>query len=248
MLGLTKAIARYNLRYHNNGLYAYAIQWIRGEISSEAKNWKKRGTGGETRIERWVYSHPYDEPQQIADDLTKKGIRCTAEQAAAAMHGISARRSAEHYSTTDSDYDEDDNLIGSRPAAAHDMYAMYDCYGSKQLSPQLFTTPPAASLTTLPPTPTGEPRNVSKRLAGEHTHSSLSRKTTPVSQPVRTRSSIFTRGSAASRSPPPTHDADASPNLASLERDTGEAGKITTQSRHPKRTTENRSNTYVYRY
>jgi hypothetical protein len=38
--------------------------------------------------------------------------------------------SVEHYSTTDSDYDEDDNFIGARPATSHEMYRMYDCYSS----------------------------------------------------------------------------------------------------------------------
>jgi hypothetical protein len=126
---LTKAILRFNLR-RNNGLFAYVETYIRGAISKEARDWKKRGTSGETRIERWVYSHPYDTPQQIADALSKRGIRCTPEQAEQAQHSVTARRSTEHYSTTDSDYDEDDNFIGARPATSHEMYRMYDCYSS----------------------------------------------------------------------------------------------------------------------
>jgi hypothetical protein len=134
---ISEAITRFNPR-RNNGLYAYAKKYIEGAISAEARNWKKRGTAGETRIERWIYSHPYDEPEEVAAALRKRGIRCTPEQAAEAMHGISARRSAEHYSTTDSDYDKkEDNFIGARPATSHDMYRMYDCYSGNRLSPQL---------------------------------------------------------------------------------------------------------------
>lgn len=136
MLGLRDGIANFDLR-PNNRLYAYAIKWIRGAISAEAKKWKKRGTAGETRIERWIYSRPYDKPEQIANALQDRGTSCTPEQATA-MHGFSARRSAEHYSTTDSDYDEeDDNFIGAHPASSHDMYRMYDCYGSNQSAPHL---------------------------------------------------------------------------------------------------------------
>ena len=129
MAELTKAITRVDLR-RNNGLCAYAQKYVKGAISAEVRNWKKRGTFGETRIERWVYSRPYDTPQQIADALIKRGIRCTPEQAEQAQHSVTARRSTEHYSTTDSDYNEDDNFIGARPATSHEMYRMYDCYNS----------------------------------------------------------------------------------------------------------------------
>jgi RNA polymerase sigma factor (sigma-70 family) len=129
MLGLNQAITRLNPR-RNNRLYAYAQKYIKGAISAEVKNWKKRGTSGETRIERWVYSHPYDTPEQIADALQQRGESCTPEQAAQAQQSVSARRSPEHCGTTDSDYDEDDNFIGARPATSHDMYRMYGCYGS----------------------------------------------------------------------------------------------------------------------
>jgi DNA-directed RNA polymerase specialized sigma subunit len=130
VLELTKAITRFNPR-SNNGLYAFAKKYIEGGISAEARKYKKRGTGGETRIERWVYSHPYDTPEQIAAELSKRGIRCTPEQAAEAQQYVTARRSTEHYSTTDSNYDDEDNFIGSRPAASHDMYGLYDCYGKQ---------------------------------------------------------------------------------------------------------------------
>ena len=129
MAELTKAIFRFNPR-RNNGLYAYAKKYIEGAISAEAKNYKKRGTGGETRLERWIYSHPYDTPEEIVAALSKRRMNDTPEQVAQAQQGVSARRVSEHYSTTDSNYDEDDNFTGSRPAASHDMYRMYDCYGS----------------------------------------------------------------------------------------------------------------------
>ena len=130
-LALSEAIARFDLR-RNNGLYAYAEKYIKGAISAEAEKFKKQGTAGETRLERWIYSHPYDTPERIAAELSERGMEYTPEQVAQAQQGVSARRSAEHYSTTDSDYDADDNLIGARPATSHDMYAMYDCYGSNQ--------------------------------------------------------------------------------------------------------------------
>jgi hypothetical protein len=130
MVGLTEAILRYNLR-SNNRLYAYAKSYIEGAISAEAKKYKKRGTAGETRLERWIYSHPYDTPEEIVAALSKRGMSYTPEQVEQAQQCVSARRVSEHYSTTDSDYDEDDNFIGARPAASHDMYGLYDSYGSQ---------------------------------------------------------------------------------------------------------------------
>ena len=131
MAALTKAILRFDLR-RNNGLYAYALKYIKGAISAEAKRFKKRGTFGETRIERWIYSHPYDTPEEVADELSKRGTHCTAEQVAQVQQSVSARRVSEHYSTTDSDYDENDESIGARPAASHDMYRMYECFGGNR--------------------------------------------------------------------------------------------------------------------
>lgn len=129
MAELTKAILRFDLR-RNNGLYAYAVKYIKGAISAEARRFKKRGTFGETRLERWIYSHPYDTPEEIAAALRERGESCTLEQVAEAQQSVSARRVSEHYSTTDSEYDENDESIGARPAASHDMYSMYSCYGS----------------------------------------------------------------------------------------------------------------------
>ena len=142
LLAFNEAIARFN-PHRNNGLYAYAKKYIEGAISAEAKNYKKRGTGGETRIERWVYSHPYDTPEKIAAALRERGTNCTPAQVEQAMQSLSARRVSEHYSTTEShsadrddkrgnygDNKHDDDCADEPSAASHDMYRMYDCYGS----------------------------------------------------------------------------------------------------------------------
>jgi hypothetical protein len=136
-VGLLVAISRFDLR-RNNGLPAYAWPYIEDAIRQETKKYWKRGIAGETRIDRYVSSHPYDTPEQISYALDKKGIRCTPGQATEALNAISARRNIGSYSTTteggySDDYDEEMSARAeAKPAGSHDMHAMYGCFNCGQ--------------------------------------------------------------------------------------------------------------------
>ena len=161
------------------------------------------------------------------------GHRCTPEQVAEAQQSVSARRVSEHYSTTDSEYDENDESIGARPAASHDMYSMYSCYGSSNRFHKAFSG-------LVDRWAAEADRRAAKRLkaigrrayalelvARDHArgYAVLPVDYHPASETLpqvrnlpATSSSTFTRGSAPStrsRSPPLNPDANASPNLAS---------------------------------
>jgi hypothetical protein len=75
--------------------------------------------------------------------LSKRGTRCTPEQAADAISAISRRRSLKSYSTaTESGCSDDYDRAWSernklKAAASHEMYQLYGCFSRFQLSPQL---------------------------------------------------------------------------------------------------------------
>jgi len=76
---------------------AYAMRCIGGQISEESKAFIKRGLVGETRIDRWLYSHPKATPREMVAAFTRKGKRidfCEAEQQIAAFK---ARHSFKKY-------------------------------------------------------------------------------------------------------------------------------------------------------
>jgi hypothetical protein len=141
-LGLLVAISRFDLKW-NDGLSAYARFYIEDAIRDAAKRHWNKGIAGETRIDRYIASHPYDTPEQLADALDKKGIRCTPEAAAQALEASAARRSVAAYSTTmeggySEDYDPEWSTEAEvKPACSHDMYQLYGCYSRFQLSPHL---------------------------------------------------------------------------------------------------------------
>ena len=130
VVGLTTAIRRFDLRRNSGRLSSYAKSYIQGATSAEVRRYKQGGFSGETRLERWIASHPYDDAAEIADAMRERGMACTTEQAAEAQQLFTARRNTEHYSTTDADYDDEDNFIGARPAASHEVHGMYGAFGT----------------------------------------------------------------------------------------------------------------------
>ena len=57
VLGLSEALHRFDTR-RNTGFNAFARKHIKYACAAEAKEWRRRGQDGETRIDRWLYSHP----------------------------------------------------------------------------------------------------------------------------------------------------------------------------------------------
>jgi hypothetical protein len=134
-IGLLTAVDRYDCS-RNNGLYAFAIEYIKDAIRTGAK---RLGDpfAGETRIERFVRSHPYDSPEWIADTLN-----CSVKKAEKALDSFHCRRGIQTYSTTfEGGFNEDiDGRERASPRNAMPSYEArrhFDCFSPHQLSPQL---------------------------------------------------------------------------------------------------------------
>ena len=141
--GLLKGLRGFNNR-HNRASFRYIEMHIRNAIREEAKKWKKRGTVGDTRVERYVFSHPYETPEQIAYALDKRGIRCTPEQAEEALDALDARRARQSYKDAEqSDVDFKHHLTarGGRFTSGgftrEQLRWRFNCFGAAQLSPQV---------------------------------------------------------------------------------------------------------------
>jgi DNA-directed RNA polymerase specialized sigma subunit len=130
------AIERFDLR-RNTGLRAYAEHWIHKGMRKVVKDWRRGGQAGETRADRYAYSHRNATAQDIAD---KVGCSLADAQAAIDRQRNTAARH-EHYSTLENDFGEDEDgdesYSGLRVVSSHDMYRMYDRFSRYQLAPQL---------------------------------------------------------------------------------------------------------------
>jgi DNA-directed RNA polymerase specialized sigma subunit len=127
--GFLEAIDRYDLR-RNNRLSTYAAAWIRNKMQLAVRDWRRGGQAGETRADRYVYDNRDATPEQVAAK-----VGCSIKTAKEAIRRAIHLNGHESYS--EGTYDEDDNFVGTRPAASHDLNAEYDFYSSSQLSPQL---------------------------------------------------------------------------------------------------------------
>ena len=76
---------------------AYARRCIGGQVSEEAKAFIKRGAAGETRLERWLFSHPLATPQQLVAAFKKKGTYMSGCEARNAIQEFKARYSWHRY-------------------------------------------------------------------------------------------------------------------------------------------------------
>jgi hypothetical protein len=130
--GLWEAILRFDLR-RNNGFAVYAEFWIRKHLHLAAQGYLKLN-----RADRVVYGNPTATPDQIA---AKAG--CDVAEAGAAIQRAEARRYSDSYDESgrygkDRDGNEDYGDYTAPPAASSsDMYKMYGCFSSSQLSPHL---------------------------------------------------------------------------------------------------------------
>lgn len=131
LLGLSEAIVRFNPQ-RNNGLRAYAEHWMRKYARLEAMRWRRRGQGGETRADRYVYHNRVATAEQVATKVgcSIAGARDAIESADAYWHGH------DRYDTWENNYDADDNSLGSHPAAS-EVKQLYAFFSKYQLSPQL---------------------------------------------------------------------------------------------------------------
>ncbi len=103
LLGLGEAIAEYDLR-RNTRLSSFAIHKIRNAVRAEVKRWRRRGQAGETRADRWVYSHSDSTPEQVA---TKVG--CSTDDASEALDRVEGYWTGhEQYDTTERGNDDDE--------------------------------------------------------------------------------------------------------------------------------------------
>ena len=84
----------------------YAIRCISGQISNEVKDFIKRGSVGESRIERWLFSHPRATPQALVAAFKKSGAAISLQEAAIEIQQFRARCSWHTYVPPDEDDDE----------------------------------------------------------------------------------------------------------------------------------------------
>ena len=64
-LGFWEAVERFNLNRNSGRLSTYADHWIRKRVRRAVKDWSKEGAAGETRQDRWLYSHPDATAEEI---------------------------------------------------------------------------------------------------------------------------------------------------------------------------------------
>ena len=76
---------------------AHAWRYISGQVSEEAKDFVKRGLVGESRIDRWLFSHPNSTPGQLVTAFQKKGKDVSYWEASTAIRDFKARHHFKQY-------------------------------------------------------------------------------------------------------------------------------------------------------
>jgi hypothetical protein len=76
----------------------YAQRCISGQISEESKDFVKRGLVGETRMDRWLFSHPKATPEELVAAFKKKGRAIELCEAAQEIRSFKARYQRNRYS------------------------------------------------------------------------------------------------------------------------------------------------------
>ena len=125
LFGLSEAISRFN-ENRSYRLPTYAKHWVRKYVRLAVKDWRKEGAAGETRQDRYIFSKPSATAERVV-----AAVGGRLEDAEKAIARLDAGH--EHYSTTDADYDEDDNPK-IRPAASHEMHGLFDAFSYGQPS------------------------------------------------------------------------------------------------------------------
>jgi hypothetical protein len=77
--------------------HAYARRCISGQISKEASDFVKRGSVGETRIERWLFAHSNATPGELVAAFKKRGTDIDLWEAKSEIAQFKARCSWRRY-------------------------------------------------------------------------------------------------------------------------------------------------------
>jgi hypothetical protein len=146
-LALWEAIKGYNVN-GDNRLWAFASKSVTGAISDAAKEWRKRGLTGETRVDRWLFGHANATPEQLMAGLKKLGLKKvfrSLEEAAEYIKEFEERYRFETLSTADGviegslpkkDRAEDDRS-GQKHIHALHVRSVFDVFNPRQLAPHL---------------------------------------------------------------------------------------------------------------
>jgi hypothetical protein len=76
---------------------AYARRCISGQLSEESKAFVKRGLTRETRLDRWLFSHPNATPSQLVAAFKKRRKHISESDAGAEIRAFKARHSFQPY-------------------------------------------------------------------------------------------------------------------------------------------------------
>jgi len=98
--GLWRAVLNYEP--HIGPFSAYARPYIKGYVSKEAIVFVRRGSVGESRVERWLFSHPHATPEQLVTAFEGLDL-WEAEQE---VRQFKARCSWHRYAEPDENVDE----------------------------------------------------------------------------------------------------------------------------------------------
>jgi len=82
LAGLMSAIEKYDFS-RNTRLSTYAVHWITKSIGEECQRWRYRGTGGQTRADRYLFNHSDAEAEEVA--AKRRCSLKSAEQAIARL-------------------------------------------------------------------------------------------------------------------------------------------------------------------
>ena len=104
-LALWRAVLSWNPDKHGP-FRGYAAACIGGQISNEASLFIKRGSVGETRIERWLFSHPNATPEELSAAFEKNGTYICRSDAENEIARFKARCNWNRYVAPDEDDDE----------------------------------------------------------------------------------------------------------------------------------------------
>ena len=96
---------------------AFAKLCIRGQMSEESKAFVKRGLTFETRIDRWLFSHPRATPADLVAHLKRKGKQIDLWEAEAEINAHRARYQYTEY--RDEYLEKPKHKSNRRPSAEH---------------------------------------------------------------------------------------------------------------------------------
>ncbi len=132
LAGLQEAINKYDFS-RNTRLSTYARWRIMKSIGEECQRWRYRGMGGQTRADKYLFSHS----DATAEEVAAKA-HCSLESARAAIARLQ---------TTELPYE----TIAHTNARSDKAARLYDCFGPRQLSSYIFHHKPPRPKFSEPP-------------------------------------------------------------------------------------------------